>query len=393
VTASEDSTFDVLVAGAGPAGATAAYRLAAAGLQVALLDRTDFPRPKLCGGLLTEKTLLAVERIFDVGPDALEGLGVLHHRSRRYRVSTPGAVVFEGRLDQPFWFADRDRYDRFFVRRAVSAGAAPFFSTRMDGFRRDGAGICARTIGGRVLRGRFLIGADGIFSRTRRTLVEEGRIGCSVDSGRAVALEALVPFSPEATLPRMPQLFFGWTRSGYSWIFPGAGGHLVGILSTRRSGRGRLRKEFAAFFRDVLPGVRPPVNPKGGALPFGGFFRRPGAGAVLLAGDAAGFADPVLGEGIFYAHRSAELAAEAVLACLSDPDRAADHYTARASETLVPELQSARRWQRLLYSLGRIGGYRPVSFILHRFHGPCEAAVQGRRSFSLFRKRNRATEG
>ena len=388
--ASEDSTFDVLVAGAGPAGATAAFLLARAGLRVALLERTDFPRPKLCGGLLTEKTLSTVKRVFDSAPDELERRRILHHCSRQYRVNAPGAALFEGRLQHPFWFADRTRYDHFFAGRAVAAGAVPFFSTRVDGFRRDGVGIGLDISGRRSLRGRFLIGADGVFSRTRRTLVENGRMARSVDVGRAVALEALVPFSADLRLPRIPQLFFGWAHQGYCWIFPGVDGHLVGILSTRRPGRGRLRKAFSGFLEDVLPGVRLPATPKGGALPYGGFLRRPGAGSVLLVGDAAGFADPVLGEGIFYAHRSAELAAEAVKASLADPDCVADRYAEMVSDTLLPELQSARRWQRLLYGVGRIVGYRPVSFILHRFHRPCESAVQGRRSFSLFRKQNRA---
>ena len=70
-------TCDVLIVGAGPAGSTAAFILAGRGLRVALLDRCDFPRPKLCGGLLTWKTVQGLERIFQFGPGALAAAAVL----------------------------------------------------------------------------------------------------------------------------------------------------------------------------------------------------------------------------------------------------------------------------------------------------------------------------
>jgi flavin-dependent dehydrogenase len=244
-------------------------------MRVALLDRANFPRPKLCGGLLTAKTIQILERVFPSAADACRRRRIFHHRSRRYAVFARRRPLYFGCLDQPFWFADRCRYDRLLVACAAEAGADVFFKTRVAGFR---------------------------------------------------------PLSN----PTAVEIFGGRT------------------------------------------------------LPYGGFLESPGVGPVLLAGDAAGFADPLLGEGVYYAHRSGELAATAVLASLRQPAAAAGRHARLVAETILPEFRAALSWRRLLYSAGRTGGYLPVAFLLRRFHRPCEAAVQGKRSFSLFRRENRA---
>jgi flavin-dependent dehydrogenase len=359
-------------------------------MRVALLDKADFPRPKLCGGLLTAKTVRILERMFPLPADAFRRGRILYHSSRRYAVFARRHPLYCGCLEQPFWFADRYRYDRFLVACAAEAGADVLLKTRVAGFRRLSNPASVEVFGERRLRGRFLIGADGVFSRVRRKLHQEGRVGRPLEAAAAAALEVVVPRCHGSGHPDHPQLFFGYTRSGYAWVFPGTEGHLAGMLTMRRPGRERLRRAFSFFLQDVLPGIDPSVKPRGGALPYGGFLERPGAGTVLLAGDAAGFADPLLGEGVFYAHRSGELAAAAVLDSLRQPAVAADRYARMLSETILPELRAALRWRRLLYSAGRAGGYLPVAFVLRRFHRPCEAAVQGNRSFSLLRKKNRA---
>ena len=119
----EPDTCDVLIAGAGPAGSTAAFILAGRGFKVALVDRCPFPRPKLCGGLLTWKTVRSLERIFQTGLPTLQSAGVIRVETRRYTVADRRGHALTRRLDDPFHLVDRSVYDEFWLRRAVAAGA------------------------------------------------------------------------------------------------------------------------------------------------------------------------------------------------------------------------------------------------------------------------------
>ena len=78
--------YDVIIAGAGPAGTAAAVVLARAGARVLALDRAEFPRDKLCAGLLTWKTVRTIERVFARSPEALKVSGVINFESSRYRI-------------------------------------------------------------------------------------------------------------------------------------------------------------------------------------------------------------------------------------------------------------------------------------------------------------------
>ena len=98
----------------GPAGSTAAYILASRGLRVLLLDKAAFPRPKLCGGLLTRKTIQLVERIFNTDTAFLQNRDIIHYLSRDYLVGNRNNKFIQGKLDYPFHFVNREKYDFFF---------------------------------------------------------------------------------------------------------------------------------------------------------------------------------------------------------------------------------------------------------------------------------------
>ena len=107
----EKATCDALIIGAGPAGTTAAFALASHGLKVVLLDRRDFPRPKLCGGLLTWKTIQVLESVFQIGRRTLAANGVVRHATREYMLADSGRRSVCRTLDYPFHLVDRQTYD------------------------------------------------------------------------------------------------------------------------------------------------------------------------------------------------------------------------------------------------------------------------------------------
>ena len=192
----------------------------------------------------------------------------------------------------------------------------------------DGTGLTARA----------LIGADGVNSAVAKALF--GRAFDPKEIG--FALETEVPGPPEAAA----ELDLAAAAWGYGWAFPKAGGTTVGLGGV--AGRNAdLRPAMAAYLaRHGGAGLKV----KGYHLPFGDARPDPARGAVLLAGDAAGFVDPLTGEGIGWAVTSGQLAAQAVAAALDEgrAEGAGPRYLA-ATAPLRGELARARRLRALVY--------------------------------------------
>jgi flavin-dependent dehydrogenase len=117
-------------------------------------------------------------------------------------------------------------------------------------------------------------------------------------------------------------------------------------------------------------------------LPFGNFVDPPGIGRTMLVGDACGLADPLLGEGIFYAHRSAQLAAQAVRAADQNGEDPVSHYRRSLNQHVLRELRWIKFYRNLLFFGGLCRRYRGLKLFFRLMPGRLEAAVQGKISFS-----------
>ena len=122
--------FDVLVIGAGPAGATAAYLLAIYGFKVAVIEKEQFPRFKLCAGLLTRKTIQLLKNLFNVELTDLVTAGIIENQSRRYGIGDSFGNYLQNKMDYPFHLVDRKAYDALWMEKATDAGAKAFYSQK-----------------------------------------------------------------------------------------------------------------------------------------------------------------------------------------------------------------------------------------------------------------------
>jgi geranylgeranyl reductase family protein len=379
----KNTTCDVLIVGAGPAGSTAAFLLASCGLKVHLLDRRNFPRPKLCGGLLTWKTIQTLERVFQIGPRALASIGIIRSATREYMVADRCGRRLCRRLGYPFHLVDRKAYDDFWLQHAISAGAE--FHPGSAVATVDLTQGELTTDKGEKWKGRFVIGADGVNSRIRQALVGSGKAIVPPRPGTAMALECAVPHQA-GSFPKSPAIYYGYVPWGYAWSFPFPEHQVLGIAALRQRAGRQIMSSFREFASSLhISDVRAlPVQ--GHPLPYGNYLRTPGHGNILLAGDAAYLADPFLGEGVYYAHRSAELAAQAVIASRSQPESAIDRYRESFRRIIHPELKYARAGRQLIFSLPP-GFYFPVlAALLRLIPTICEETIQGQRSFKWFQK-------
>ncbi|MCX7990041.1 MAG: geranylgeranyl reductase family protein [Aquificaceae bacterium] len=331
--------FDVAVVGAGPAGASCAYHLSGSGLRVLLLERERLPRFKLCAGCLSARTLRLL-------PEGYEGLLINRIRSGRLGFRALEEVRVEAEEDIAY-IVDRRFFDHFLVKKAQEKGVE-LVEAEFLGFEDEGGGYKVFSSKG-SFRTEFVVGADGVRSRTAKLLGFKRK-----SSYRSLE------FFTEGRLEEEVLIEIGWVKRGYLWLFPKGDGVSLGVATT---GEEDLLKILGAY--SSLRGLKY-RHPKGWHIPFlekeGDITL--GKGRVLLVGDAAGMADPLLGEGIYYALLAGKLLSEAVLKEPSEPLRA---YR-RLLNPLLEELLYAGKIARLAYSFQRVAYKMGKGYALRSFY-------------------------
>ncbi len=332
-----DHDAEVIVVGAGPAGSTAATYLARAGVDVLLLEKTEFPREKVCGDGLTPR---GVKQLIDLGIDTSEDAGWVH--SRGLRILT-GELTLE--LDWPDLTSyppygvsrTRQDFDDLLAKTAVKAGARLYERTTVTGAI---TGPTGRVIGVEAkvgpektpvsYRAPLVLACDGVSARLALS------VGIQKNEKRPMGVAVRQYYkSPRHDDPFIEGHLELWDRSdprdpkllpGYGWAFPLGDGTVnvgLGMLSTSAAFRGT---DYRALLRQWLDGTpeewgyreENAIGKVGGAgLPMG-FNRTPHyRDGLLLLGDAGGMVSPFNGEGISAAMESAQLASEFVVQALA----------------------------------------------------------------------------
>jgi flavin-dependent dehydrogenase len=347
---------DVVIAGAGPAGALAALLLARRGARVTLVDRSRFPRPKLCGDTLNPGAVALLARHV-----AIDDLAARSLRLHGMRLTGPGGAAVRGSYgDGRYGLAvTRDVFDAWLLGRALAAGARLVDDTVVLGPVVDArgrvSGVTTRSRSGiaGARRARVTIGADGRRSRLASAL----RLSHLAARPRRWAIGAR--FSGVADLEPVGEMHI---RTGhYVGVAPlpdglanaclvipfsrGAFGRDPGaLLDARIASDPLLAERFCGARRITAPHV---LGPMAVETPV------PGCAGLLLAGDAAGFVDPMTGDGIRLALAGAELAA-AVAADTIDGhvglEEAPRHLAALARRRLAGKRRFNRVVRRIVAS-------------------------------------------
>jgi geranylgeranyl reductase family protein len=327
------ASYDVAIVGGGPAGSTAAYRLASAGASVLLIDKAKFPRDKPCGGGVTGRAArllpFSIEPVVEDVADRLEcGLRYRHRFTRRARAPLA-------------YMTQRKRLDHFLLQKAAEAGAEV----------REG-----ETADARDLDARIVIGADGCNGTSAKQL------GLADQVVHGVALEANYPY--DARYAGAMVLEIAVIRGGYGWIFA-KGDHInVGVGGNGEEGpklRAELRRMCEAH------GIDPDSaqNTRGYRLPMRLTPTRLARGTTAVIGDAAGLVDPLSGDGMYEAFLSAQLVADAALDVLAGRAETLEPYQAAVERRITPLTRAGWQAKRAFehfpgttYALARL----PITF-------------------------------
>lgn len=311
----------VAVVGAGPAGSTAARLLAARGADVTLFEARRLPRPKLCGGGLTPKA----QRL--VPPEAL---AVVERSVDRVELRAPhlGSFMLH-EPDATIMMVERTRFDLALVEAAARAGADVRDDTPVREVTEHDAGATLRTDSG-------MFEADAVVVASGEPNGLPRRLGLGGPAQRlALALEVDLPFSPTVA-PDTAVLTFG-LRGGYGWYFPKSDHANVGLGSYRSVEHHRLQADLADLGRDLGLNVHD-GHVRGHWIPQGLRIGRLASDRVVVAGDAAGTADALFGEGISYALLSGVVAAQAIAAWSDGELPSLRDYDRRLRAALAPAL-------------------------------------------------------
>ena len=308
---------DVIVVGAGPAGATAARTLALGGAKVRLLDRCRFPRHKACGGAISMRALGRFPHLRAVLPRISTRL-----ISRLHLEAPAGGKITLESPEPAALMIRRIEFDHVLVQLAQDAGAELIEGVEISQASSTRDEVQLSTRDGRIVRAPIVVAADGVNSVVARRLgFNRGWpvSSLALDMMEETPVDALRCSDPDA-------LWVSYGHSGaqgYAYVFPkldhvnvGIGYLLSFYRAQVRHSPGELQQQLVSTLcrRGVLVGRSQSARCTGALIPVGGPLKETARGRVLLAGDAGGFVNGCYAEGIYYAMVSGDLAAKAILA-------------------------------------------------------------------------------
>ena len=304
---------DVVVVGAGPAGSAAAKILAEQGINSILIDKEQFPRDKPCGGGLTSRVLTRFPYIKDLNLIESSSYGSclysqsLQHQAELHKQEPVTSMVL------------REKFDDALVNLAIDSGARFHEGKTVTNINKTSEKAKVTLNDGTYVQADIVIGADGFFSTVARKtglLLKHKYVGISVVEEFPMDSKDMDRIYTKGRVCHIHHNVYGGT--GYGWVFPKRCCVNIGLVDYHVSGDpkntkknlGKIFDNYLSLLKntDLIPENIASRRLRGGHLPFHPL-KQTYANHTILCGDAAGFINPLNGEGIYYALASGEISA------------------------------------------------------------------------------------
>lgn len=332
--------FDVIIVGAGPAGSSAAYHLARAGLKVAMVDKSNLPRYKSCGGGIIARSNKYIpydygEVVQNYSCEALLSDLTVH---KEFLITKDAPIVS---------MVMRDEFDHFMLKKAIEAGVVFLPEHKVTSIAKNEISLQDGKNNFK-LSSTYIIGADGAFGITTR-VTEHYKLVTQIP---ALEIELRVSTEVFAKFSKTTRFDFGIVENGYGWVFPKREHLSIGVLSFTPN-----KFNLNALLDDYLKllgidennykrhGFKIPILPQTNNFVYDNIF---------LIGDAAGFADPITLEGIGTSILSGKIAADAIIYAEHDVNAAKDRYNKLLEKQILKELRYASFLARIIYNYPKI---------------------------------------
>ncbi|MDD5472655.1 MAG: geranylgeranyl reductase family protein [Candidatus Methanoperedens sp.] len=333
--------YDIIVVGLGPAGATAAYELSKKGIRVLAIEKQKHPRYKPCGGGLTAR----IEKILE--PDFKS---VVERTISKVNFTFKGSGDIHAVSDLPLvHMVMRDVFDSFLVEKARSSGAEIHEQEKVTHIEEGKDSVLVMTEKN-MYAAKLLIGADGVNGIVARSLKlkPKKRIAVLIEGEVKVRDENFKKLSEEIRFD------FGSVPYGYGWIFPKADHLSLGVGGWKKTIK-NPKPYYSVFLSDqYLTDKIENEHKFGYTIPIFDGRSKITSSRTMLCGDAAALVDPFLGEGIYYAIRSGQIAADVANDMLQGNTTTAS-YEERIAGEIYPEFEYARNIGMVFYTFPKIG--------------------------------------
>ena len=338
------SSYDCIIVGAGPAGASAAYHLSKNGHQVLLLEKASLPRYKPCGGGVSPQ--IADWFDFDFEP-------VISQKVTRARYTWKLGDAVETDLSLPIWMVRRNEFDHYIVQQAQRQGAVLQDDTKATSIAWEEDSWQVTTSRNETLTGTYLIAADGARGPMAKWLGF---------SKRKTSVAGAIEIEPKVTVENshVVHFEFGLLKNGYVWNFPKSDGYSIGsgaFCTNQRKGGDLVQPmvDYAASFG--VDGDR--TQKHGHPVCLWDGDQTLHTQNALLAGEAACVVDPFTAEGIRPSIFTGIKAAEAIDLAIAGNSDALANYSRIIADELGSEMRLASRLAKAFYTAPKLG-YRTI---------------------------------
>ena len=365
--------FDVLIIGAGPGGCSCALALKDTGLKVAIIDKSSFPRDKVCGELMHRKALRTLTRIdpsFEAAFKSFEKTSILKYTRVHYKNKS---ILFEWHNES--YTCPRMDLDNFLLNWVKDHSTTEVFTlTTPDKITIDDNEVSV-TIKNTttVFKGKVIIGADGAQSTVARQLTEK-----SIDRKHYLGAVRAYYSDVQGVKDDVSEVFFNTKfQLNYLWVFPIKGNQAnvgFGMLSSQISEKKvNLKDTFYQYLKESPELTEKfrnaqAVSPlEGFGVPLGSNVGVTSGQRFMLIGDAASLSNPISGTGMGNAVLSGKLAAEQVERCFKSNDfsqTSMKQYDVAIQKAIIDELMSSFKAQRIL---GRMPFLLDIVFWLSKY--------------------------
>jgi flavin-dependent dehydrogenase len=242
----------------------------------------------------------------------------------------------------------RDKFDFFLVKKAMKAGAYLNDQTNFISLSGTTGNLDVETTKGNF-KTKIIVGADGVNSNVAKA------IQLNVKKKQMMAIEAEVFLNNPETLKELQHSVhfdLGMIPGGYGWVFPKRDHLSIGMLSVSKQARD-IKRFFKAYLESKAIHAHADIRSlKGHMIPYGpaksnSYANKNG----MLVGDATGFVDPITGEGIYYAFREAQIAAEIISDDVLSINESAEKYNTLLKKELMHDLDCAQKLAYILYKI------------------------------------------
>lgn len=332
--------FDCIVVGAGPAGTSAAYHLAAKNRSVLVIDKAAFPRKKTCGGGVSP----AIAKLFDFdfAPVIERTVSKVKYT---WKMDDPMEIQLKGIT--PMWMVQRDKFDNFLIERAVEKGVEFKDSLEVTGIELQGDIWQINTNHG-DFSAKYLIAADGANSKVAEWL------GCAA-AQKVPAASLEVPGEVSDRRSDMAFFDFGSVKNGFMWCFPKADGYSFSAAFVRnRQGKPEELKQQLTNYAAKFDLDTSNAEYKEHQLNLWQEDRPLHSDRALIIGEAAGIVDPLIGEGIRPAMFTGVAAAEAIDKALNGEAEALAQYSETIKQEWSSDLSKAQFLANIFYKAPKL---------------------------------------